>query len=171
MQANEKFARQCHIVSFTFWTVIFGQHQWSKHQLFSQIQVCHNYALCCPHFDLDLAQTNMTGLRHICLAGDDLNSAKQNSVLNPLVMAQVPSVKSSLLEMLESWGSEEAAATGRRWQAAAIEAVEQERAGACFGYQKRLASTVERDGERLNSVAKSLIIYSGSAARCILSKC
>ena len=94
MQANEKFAWQCHIVSFTFWTVIFGQPQWSKHQLFSQIQVCHNYALCCPHFDLDLAQTYMTGLRHICLAGDDLNSAKQNSVLNPLVMAQVPSVKS-----------------------------------------------------------------------------
>ena len=170
MQASEKFARQCHIVSFTFWTVIFGQPQWSKHQVLSQIQVCHNYALCCPHFGLDLAQTNMTGLRHICLAGDDLNSAKQNSVLNPLVMAQVPSVKSPgnarvLGIRRSSSHRKEVAGSCNR------EAAEQERAGACFGYQKRLASTVERDGERLNSVAKSLIIYSGSAARCILSKC
>ena len=40
------------------------------------------------------------------------------------------------------------------------EAVEKEGAEACLGYQKRLASTAERDGERLFSdVAKYLIIF------------
>ena len=52
------------------------------------------------------------------------------------------------------------------------EAVEKEGAGACLSYQKRLASSAERDGGRLNSdVAEIFDKFSGNAARCILFKC
>ena len=124
-------------------------------------------------FDSNKRDWTQILLRHLAKKWQEMTSTPQSKILFCFAstgMAEVPSLKSREnaavlgIRRSSSHKKEIAGSCSRK-------AVEKEGAGHVLATKNRLASTAERDGERLNPVAKHLIIYSGSAARCILSKC